>query len=139
MTKKVVTRLKLPYDCITPHGLAIDTEQHIAYVACVDADPPYIVRIDLRTMQLIAENHYPVPVKPDVLAIDYGLHVLYMACGAGVAIFKIDGRNFTWLTTYNPGVNTHSVAVNQETHEVYLPLVRIGGRAVLRIMQYKTS
>jgi hypothetical protein len=139
VTKKVVTRLKLPYDCITPHGLTIDTEQHIAYVACVDADPPYIVRIDLRTMQLIAEKHYPIPVKPDILAIDYGLHLLYMGCGAGVAIFKIDGRNFTWLTTYNPGVNTHSVAVNQETHEVYLPLVRIGGRAVLRIMQYKTS
>ena len=139
VTKKVITRIKLSYGCFVPHGLALDTEQHIAYVACVDSDPPHIERVDLRTSKLIAEDAYPIPVKPDILAIDYGLHVLYVGCGAGVAVFKIDGRNFTWLTTYNPGVNTHTVAINQATHEVYLPLVREGGRAVLRIMQYKTS
>ncbi len=135
-TLRIVTRMLLPYNCFIPHGLAIDTEQHIAYVACIDTDPPSLYRVDLRTMQNFAEPPWPVPVKPDIITLDRPLHLVYVGCGAGIAIFQENGRAFKWLGSYTYGVSTHTIAVNEETHELYVPIPRIGGRAVLRIMRY---
>ncbi len=135
----IVTRLKLPYACITPHGMAIDTEQHIAFIACINETPPSLVRVDLQTMQVIAEAPWPLPARPDILALDRPLHLLYVACETGIAIFQIDGRSLKWLANYIPGVNTHTIAVNEETHEVYVPLVRVGNRPVLRILRYNPN
>jgi hypothetical protein len=136
VTRRVLTRMKLPNACITPHGMAIDTEQHIAFIACIDADPPSLYTVDLRTMRVFPEPPWPLPVKPDMIALDHPLHLLYVACGAGIALFQEKGRSLRWLGTYTYGVNTHSIAVDEETHEIYLPLVRIGGRPVLRIIRY---
>ncbi len=136
LTLKIVTRLTLPYGCITPHGLAIDTTQHIAFIACVDADPPSLVRVDLQLMKNIPEAPFPVQLKPDILAMDRPMHLLYVACGAGITVFKMDGRSLIWLANYSFGFSTHTIAVNEQTHEIYLPLVRVGNRPVLRIMQY---
>jgi hypothetical protein len=135
-TFRVVTRMKLPYECITPHGLAIDTQHHIGFIACIDEDPPSLYRIDLRTMRVFSEPGWPIPVKPDIIALDYPLHLVYVACGAGIALFQENGRAFQWLGDYTFGSSTHTIAVNQQTHEIYLPLVREGGRPVLRIMRY---
>ncbi len=135
-TFQVVTRMKLPNACISPHGLAIDTQQHIAFVACIDEDPPSLYRIDLRTLRVFPEPAWPIPVKPDIIALDYPLHLVYVACGAGIAMFQENGRAFQWLGNYTLGSSTHSIAINQQTHEIYLPLVREGGRPVLRIMRY---
>ncbi len=33
----------------------------------------------------------------------------------------------------------HTIAVNEETHEIYLPLTRVGNRPVLRIMRYNAN
>jgi hypothetical protein len=133
---KVLMRMVLPEYCFVPHGVAIDTAQHIAFIACVDADPPSLYRVDLRKMQLFSEPGWPLPVKPDIIALDTSLHLVYVACGAGLAVFQENGRALKWLGSYTYGVNTHTVAVNEETHEIYLPLVRVGGRPVLRIMRY---
>jgi DNA-binding beta-propeller fold protein YncE len=136
LTHRVVTRLKLPYDCLTPHGLAVDPVQHIGFVACVDEDPPSLYRIDLRTMRVMNERPWVIPVNPDLIVLDYSLHLVYVGCGAGIAIFQENGRGFKWLGDYIFGANTHTIAVNQATHEVYVPLVRVGGRPVLRILRY---
>ena len=37
---------------------------------------------------------------------------------------------------YSFGLNTHTVAVDPVTHDVYLPVPRLGHRPVLRIMHY---
>jgi hypothetical protein len=136
VTRRVITRLRLPKLCFTPHGLAIDLEQHIAFIACVDANPPSLVRVDLRTMKVFAEPPWPVQVKPDILALDRPLHLLYVGCAAGISLFKEDGRRLQWLGNYSFAVNTHTIAVNEVTHEIYLPIPRIGNRPVLRIVQY---
>lgn len=136
LTRKIVTRIHLPYDCITPHGVAIDTNLHIAYIACVDEDPPSIIRVDLRTMTNIAEQPYPVALKPDVIVLDTQLHLVYVGCGAGISIFQEEGRNLKWLATYTYGVSTHALMVDQQTHEIYVPLPRMGNRPVLRILHY---
>jgi hypothetical protein len=136
---RVITRLKLPDRCFTPHGLAIDTEQHIAFIACVDADPPSLIRVDLRSMTVIPEHPWPVEIKPDIIALDRPLHLIYVGCGVGVAVFQEAGQNLKWLGNYVYGINMHTVAVNEETHEIYLPLTRLGNRPVLRIMRYNAN
>ena len=136
LTHQVVTRLRLPDFCITPHGLAVDTRSHIAFIACVDASPTSLLRVDVQKMAIIHEAPWPVEIQPDMLQFDSSLHLLYVASGAGITIFKENGFEFRWLGSYTFGINTHSLIVNEETHEVYIPLPRVGGRPVLRIMQY---
>lgn len=138
-THRVVTRLKLPDSCTTPHGLAIDTEQHIAFIACIDANPTSMVRVDLKAMQVFAEKPWPIDVKPDMVAIDSSSHLVFVACGVGISLFQEEGRNLKWLGDYNSGLSTHTLAINEQTHEIYLPLPRVGGRPVLRIMRYNTQ
>jgi ABC transporter len=139
LAHRVITRMKLPNTCITPHGMTIDTDQHIAFIACIDADPPGLYRVDLQTLRPFPERPWPLPLKPDMLVLDHPLHLLYVACGSGIALFKENGRSLQALGSYSYGVNTHSIAVNEETHEIYLPLVRVGGRPVLRIMRYNPA
>src|SRR3989454_11633807 len=83
--------------CFVPHGVAIDTAQHIAFIACVDADPPSLYRVDLRKMQLFPEPGWPLPVKPDIIALDTSLHLVYVAGGAGLAVFQENGRALKWV------------------------------------------
>lgn len=86
--------MKLPYDCLTPHGMAIDTDLHIAYIACVDEDPPSLIRVNLQTMQTISEPPWPVALKPDIVMLDHPLHLVFVACGAGISIFQENGEAF---------------------------------------------
>jgi hypothetical protein len=133
---RVVARLTLPGFCINAHGLAIDPQQHIAFIACVDADPPSLVRVDLQTMKGMVERPWPVQVKPDVLAFDRPSQLLFVGSSVGVSVFKENGRQLEWLGNYSFGLNTHTVAVDPVTHDVYLPVARLGNRPVLRIMHY---
>lgn len=136
LAHSVVTRLKLPDNCLTPHGVAVDSDQHIAFVACVDEDPPSMHRVDLQAMQVIQESAWIIPVKPDMIAIDHTQHIVYVACGAGIALFQENGHALRWLANYTFGVNTHSLTINEQTREIYIPIARVGGRPILRIMKY---
>jgi DNA-binding beta-propeller fold protein YncE len=133
-TRSMTGRITLPNFCITPHGLAIDSVSQIAFVACVDSTPATLVRIDLQRMQVIQEKAPAVEANPDMLVIDTKLHVLYVAAEAGISIFEEKGQDFRWLGNYTFGVSVHSLIVDEETHDLYLPLPRMGGRAVLRIL-----
>ena len=119
--------------------MAIDTDLHIAYIACVDEDPPSLIRINLQTMQPIAESPWPVALKPDIVVLDHPLHLVFVACGAGISIFQENGQAFRWLGTYAFGINTHTLAINEQTQEIYLPLVKEGNRPVLRILRYNAN
>jgi len=133
---RVVSRMKLPYLCLTPHGVALDTEQHIAFIACVDETPPSMVRVDTQALAVISEQPWPLELKPDIIMLDTQLHMVFVGCGVGLAVFQEEGRNLKSLGYFNYGINMHTVAVNEETHELYLPLTRVGNRPVLRIMRY---
>jgi hypothetical protein len=137
--QQIVTRVKLPYACITPHGMAIDSNLHIAYIACVDEDPPSLIRVDLQTMRPIAEPPWPVALKPDLVVLDHSLSLVFVASGAGISIFQQGASAFKWLGTYSFGVNTHTIVVNEQTQEIYLPLVKEGNRPVLRILRYNAN
>ena len=67
------------------------------------------------------ETH-PVGEDPDVLAFDPGLGRLYVASESGsVSVFEQRGRQLAPLGRLE-APHAHTVAVDPETHLVYLPL-----------------
>jgi len=69
---------------------------------------------------------------PDVLALDPGLHRLFVASESGALAVFDTGAQVRKVGMGNAGPNAHSVAVDPDTHHVYLPLTDVGGHPVLR-------
>lgn len=137
LTQSLVSRVQLPTTCINPHGLVLDTEQREAFIACIDSDPtPSIVRIDLNALKPIVEAFPGTQLKPDILAIDSSLHILYVGCSTGISVFDESNRSLKRISDFMPGMNMHTIATNTNTHEIYAPLLSVGGRSVLRILRY---
>src|SRR6266581_6367993 len=141
----IVQRIVLPVSCSTPHGMDIDTDQQIAFIACTDFDSARnlfqnLLRVDLRTMTVISTA--PVNVRlaggPDIVLIDHSQHVLFVACKGGISVFDEKAGEFKKLGDYVLGKGTHTIAIDEETQEVYLPQFA-GGRPILRIGRYNPN
>jgi hypothetical protein len=139
---KVVQRTPLPATCITPHGMALDTVQEVAFIACIEVDAahgvtPNLARVDLRTMRVIPAA--PLTMRlgsiPDIVALNHTTHVLFVGCRGGISIFDERAGAFHKLGDYQMGKNTHSIALDDSTQYLYLPLI-VGGRPVLRVVRY---
>jgi DNA-binding beta-propeller fold protein YncE len=114
-----------------PHGLAVDAEQRLLFVA--NEGNAKLLVVDLTSMRVMATHD--TGEAPDVLAFDRGLGRLYVACESGtVSIFRERGRELFHEGDMNIP-RAHTVAVDPRTHEVYLPLENINGKPVLRIMR----
>lgn len=144
-TMQIDQRIVLPAYCSTPHGLAVDTDQHIAFIACTDFDQAAglfenLIRVNLRTMTVIPAdpNTMRLAGGPDLVRIDVRLHLVFVACAAGVTIFAETPGNFHRLGVYIVGKQTHTIAINEQTQEMYFPM-DIGGRPVLRIERYNPN
>ncbi|HEX8035120.1 MAG TPA: hypothetical protein VF510_14795, partial [Ktedonobacterales bacterium] len=114
VSAKVVRRVVLPASCITPHGMALDTEQEVAFIACVDANPATglpqnLVRIDLTTMSVIPSdpNQMRLATVPDIVVVDHTYHVVLVACREGISVFDERPGAFHKLNDYHMGKNTH--------------------------------
>lgn len=115
-----------------PHGLLIVASKRLAFAAC-EADAKLLV-VDLTTFEV--KQVLSTGDGPDVLAFDTGLHRLYVATESDVvSVFQLRDRTLEKLEDLRVAPNAHSVSVDSETHEVYLPLKSVGGRPVLRIMK----
>lgn len=141
VTQHIVGRLQLPTTCSAPHGMTIDTQEHIAFIACVNVDPAHnvvqsLVRVDLQTMNVLPDPLLTLALKPDIVVLDHTHHVLYVGCATGISIFDVQGRTIRKLGDYVIGKGTHTVAVDEATQMLYLPLVELGGRPVLRIVRF---
>lgn len=114
-----------------PHGLLLVPQDRIAFVACQrDAK---LLTVDLERRSVIAID--PIGAGPDVLSFDAGLGRLYVAAESGpLAVFDYHNRKLTKLADMDVGPRAHTVEVNSETHEVYLPIENWQGRPILRIM-----
>jgi DNA-binding beta-propeller fold protein YncE len=127
----IVNRIDLP-GCEHPHSLYLDTSANLAFIAC--EENATLVVLDLKTMQITATQ--PVGETPDVLAFDYGLHRLYVAAESGVvASFEERGTTVEKLGQAFLATSAHTIAVDQQTHRVYLPLENVDDHPVLRIME----
>jgi DNA-binding beta-propeller fold protein YncE len=130
-TETVVARYPLP-GCEGAHGVQVDVAgQDRAFVACEGNGR--LLGLDLDTGRMTASLE--VGTGPDVLSLDPGLHRLYVASESGVlTVVDAAGSGPTVMTRGLAGPNAHSVAVDPDTHLVYLPLASVGGRSVLRIL-----
>jgi DNA-binding beta-propeller fold protein YncE len=129
-TDKIIARYDLKKGK-HPHGFYIDAPRHRAYVSCQGDDK--LIVFDLDSHQ--EEDVFPVGGGPDVLAFDSELHLLYVACESGrVSMFKADHGKLAKLGDADVGPNSHTVAVDSQTHKAYFPLKNVNGKPVLRIM-----
>ncbi len=130
-TNRVVGRYGLP-GCDHDHGLLLDTHAGLAFVAC-DGNAVLLV-IDLRSMHVL--QRASVGADPDVLALDTGLHRLYVAAESGiVTVFDEPGHRVRKIGRGFLASEAHVVAVESHSHEVYVPLESVGGKPVLWIMK----
>jgi len=130
-TRRVAARIKLP-GADHNHGLSIDAERRLAFIAC-EGNARLLV-LDLDTRQVMAA--FPVGEDPDVLAFDPGPRRLVLASESGpAAFFHEEGRSLVRDGEQRIGANAHVVVADQATHRLYFPLKDEGGRPRLRILE----
>jgi hypothetical protein len=144
VTQRVLRRLQLPKTCGIAHGMSIDATDNIAFVSCTQVDPDNglvqsLTRVNVKDMTLIQTPSNILPAKPDIVIYDQHLQVVFVACSAGVAVFDVSNNKFVQVGDYILGKGTHTLAVNDTTNEVYLPLPDSGGRPTLRIVKYNPN
>ncbi|HWS83796.1 MAG TPA: hypothetical protein VN207_06005 [Ktedonobacteraceae bacterium] len=132
----VILKIKLPDECVNPHGMVVDSDQETAFVVCINSQK--LVRINLRTMQPFPDaTLQQLPAGCDIAQLDHPLHVLFVGCTVGIAMFNEAGGQLTSLgSQFVSGGSNHTAFVNEETQEVYVPITSAGDRPVLRILQY---
>ncbi len=128
-TDQVVGRYPLA-GCRGAHGLYIDSEHRLAFVACEDNANLVVFDLEVKKVTTI----HPVGDDPDVLAFDRSLNRLYVAAESGIiSVFDERGRNLEKIGEGLFAPKAHTIAVDSRTHRVYLPLESVGGKPVLRI------
>jgi hypothetical protein len=81
-----------------------------------------LLTMDLNSMKVVSTQS--VGADPDLMAFDSGRHLLYVATHRGVlSVFNDEGRTEKKVYEQCVATNAHSVAVNEVTHEIYMPLV----------------
>ncbi len=135
VTLTVVSHIQLPDACLAPHGVVIDAQQREAFVACVDSNN--LARVDLQTMQPFPGPLLPVAFNPDIVRLDHSVQLLFVGCAGGISIFDESGRGLKKLGDYFLGGGSHhTIAIDEMTQLIYLPLPSIGERPVLRVIEY---
>ena len=130
-TDAIVSRDRIE-GCEGNHGLLIDAPRRLAFIAC-EGNARLIVYSLARHAKL---GEGPVGRGPDVLAFDPGKAWLYVASESGVvSVFQVEANGVTKLGHAFLADNAHVVAVDPSTHSVFFPLRRVGGKAVLRVME----
>src|SRR6266849_3214703 len=126
---QVIGSYPLP-GCSGSHGLNIDSQHRLAFVACEENAKLAVFDLDAKKMTAI----HSVGADPDVLAFDKAFGRLYVSAESGIiSIFDERGKGLVKIGEGFFAANAHSVAVDQRTHRVYFPLQNVGGKPVLRI------
>jgi YVTN family beta-propeller protein len=113
------------------HGLLIDPEHRLAFIACEGNDT--LIVFDMSTMRPVSS--FQVGSDPDVLAYDPGPNILYVASESGPAsVFRVGTDVVTKLGDEIVGPNAHVVAVDPTTHRSYFPLKNLDGHTALRVL-----
>jgi DNA-binding beta-propeller fold protein YncE len=135
ITLKVESEIRLPDACLAPHGVVVDAQQSEAFVACVDSNN--LTRVDLQTMKPFPGTLLPLEYNPDIVRLDHSAHLLFVACAGGISIFDESNRGLKALGNYFLGGGSHhTLAIDEATQLLYLPLASIGDRPVLRVIRY---
>lgn len=126
--RTVDRRVPLP-GCEHDHGLTLDTDNRLAFVAC-DGNAT-LLTVDLTSWRVLDTD--PVGEDPDVLAYDTGAHRLYVAAESGtVTVLDLHDRALTVAGSDHLADGAHVVAVDPVTHHSFYPVpAGADGRPVL--------
>ncbi|MEX3955293.1 YncE family protein [Trinickia sp. EG282A] len=128
---RVVGRFALP-GARHNHGLLIDPDDHVAFIACEGNDK--LLVLDMGSKRVV--RSFGLGSGPDVLAFDTASKTLYVAGEAGiVSMFSMKSGDARKIGEGRIGPNAHIVAVDARTHRSYFPLRNVGGQPVLRVME----
>jgi len=139
-TGQVGPRAVLPPACSNAHGLILDSQQQVAFVACIDSQN--VVMVDMHAMKVIGDVAHlqAVGVKPDILAIDHGYHLLYVASATSISIFDEEDAINGVLRKLGDFIisssSSHTIAVDDTTHNIFIALTDAGGRPIMRVERY---
>jgi DNA-binding beta-propeller fold protein YncE len=129
-TQKIINRFPLK-GSDHPHGFTIDSKNRLAYISCEGNNKLLVA--DLDTMAV--KQSFDVHDGPDVLALDEGLHRLYVACeGDAVDVFQIESSRLKSLGSFH-APNAHTVSVDQKTHRVYIALEKVDGKPMMWVLE----
>ncbi len=129
--ERVTASTDLP-GCDGPHGFYIDSPARMAFVSC--EGNARLLAVNLDTKQITASDQ--VGDIPDVLAFDPSMQRLYVASESGVvAVFQVNGSALQKIGQAYLAPNAHTIAVDPQTHRIYVPLENINGHPVLRIYE----
>jgi DNA-binding beta-propeller fold protein YncE len=121
--------------CKGNHGMALDVKNRRAFLACEDNN--LMAVFDLDQHRVIAT--LPMAEGGDVIKFDPGLNRVYVACYSGaISIFKeIDPNHFEKIADFPAEKKTHSMAVDERTHRIYVPLEQAGGQPAAKMVVYE--
>jgi YVTN family beta-propeller protein len=133
-TDEVVGRYSVG-KCEGNHGMALDPEHRRAFLACEGNE--LLAVFDLEKHQAIA--FLPLAKGPDVVKFDSGLKRIYVACYSGsISVFQEDDPDhFRKLEDFPVQKKVHSLAVDKDTHRVYVPEQEVDGRPAARMTVYE--
>jgi YVTN family beta-propeller protein len=127
----VVSRTKLD-GADGNHGLLIAPDLRLAFIACEGNDK--LLVMDMRTRKILRQ--FELGHRPDVLAYDSRLALLYVASESGVVSqFSVSANNITKIGEGMVGQNAHTLAIDPITHDAYFPINVDGIQPVLRVMR----
>ncbi|MFL6121457.1 YncE family protein, partial [Actinophytocola sp.] len=117
-TFEVTERLPLP-GCDHDHGLAVESSNRLAFVAC-DGNAT-LLTVDLATGKVVDRD--PVGEEPDVLSYDQNAHRLYVAAESGtVTVLDLRDRRLTVTGSDHLAADAHVVTVDPGTHHSFYPV-----------------
>lgn len=130
-TDRIIARDDLP-GAKGNHGLLIEPQRRLAFIACEDNDKLLI--FDLRSRAVVSS--FDVGKEPDVLAYDPGLNLLYVAGESGVdSLFRLTATGVEKFAEGLVAPNAHVVAVDPLTHRAYFPIKKLDGGPVLLVTE----
>jgi DNA-binding beta-propeller fold protein YncE len=118
--------------CKGNHGMALDVEGRLAFLGCEASN--LLGVFDLKTHKLVSE--IPLPEGVDVIAFDPGLQRIYAACYSGSIsiIQKESATQFRKLEDFPLQPKVHSLAVDTETHRIYVPEQEENGKPASKLI-----
>ncbi len=121
--------------CKGNHGMALDPQNHRAFLSCEEND--LMTVFDLDAHKPIA--YLPMADGPDVIKFDSGLQRIYAACYSGaISVFhQDDPQHYAKVEDFKVQHAVHSLAVDPETHRVYTPEQEENGKPVARMVVYE--
>jgi DNA-binding beta-propeller fold protein YncE len=115
------------------HGLLLDTANRQAYVAGEAGGK--LTLVDMKTWQVL--DSQPVGAFPDVLSLDAGRGLAYVAAESGtVSVFKAGQAKLDKLAEGYVAAHAHVILADPASHVLYLPLEDVDGKPVLRICTF---